>query len=161
MAKYEEGLKILEKAGLTQTKFKRGLFNVVYLGQYPFGDKHAEVEIQYQPWLRGARLKLSFPYDKFDQGLIDAYDKNFPDEVGMWGRSSPSFKQAIIDFKRGQSPSSPYRIELLEAGRRVEIEVSTPVFHYGEAGFNQAIAKLSSLLRNGPFHEDVLTHLFA
>ena len=91
---------------------------------------------------------------------MDLYDSLFPEEKSAWGRSTPKFTQAIVDYMRGQV-GSPNRIELLEAETDLHIVLGVSTLNGGEAGLQQGIDKLSFELRKGPMHEQVLTHMFA
>lgn len=159
--KYQADVAYLEGRGLHTEKTVEKFFGFHYEGYYPFGEKRCDLQIDYRPFSKTATLEMRFPYGKRDADLEAAYDTAFPEEKGMWGRSSPSFEQAIIDYNRGQSEGSPLRIRLTQGGTRVEISITIATLKGGAEGFHQAIGRFYFELRQGQLHRDVLIHLFA
>ena len=159
--KYDAQVAYLESRGLVTTFTQEKLFSFRYEGYFPFGEKKCELKMEYRPFSKSASLELGFPYAKRDPELEAAYDAAFPEEKGMWGRSSPSFEQAIIDYNRGQSEGSPLQIKLKESGTYVQISIVISTMKGGAEGFQQAIQRFYFELHQGQLHRDVLIHLFA
>ncbi len=103
-------------------------------------------------------VELTMVYDPFSPDLKKEYDRLFPEEQGMWGRSSPAFPQAIRDYMRGQAHSSNL-VELRDHGKTLYIRIG--IAGLGSDGFLSCLQRASLEFRKGLLHADVLFHIFA
>lgn len=151
---------LLEQKGLTIKTFKPKLFGLNVEADYPIGDKTMIVRLSYSSFGGSMRAEFDIPYSPMKGPLMDEYDRVFPEEKNAWGRSSPKFEQAIVDYMRGQAHSSTI-VELREHKTRLYIAFSVGVSARKEAGFEEGLNKVSFEMRKGMIHGDILFHLFA
>ena len=102
-------------------------------------------------------------YIRGEEKMVRLYDEHFPEEKSMWGRSTPSFRQAIIDYMRGQKMVASERQFYIGINEENMVEIRLHAYgkRRGEEGFLSALAVLEYELEKGQLHRDVLTHLFA
>lgn len=155
----------LRKRGVIVDEESPSIFGYALRGHYPFGDKKAEFSILYVSLSKKAMLHMTFPiYRVGDEEMVASYDKFFPKEKSQWGRSTPSFRQAIVDYMRGQALCPAERrnyIGIDDEKGIVEIRLVAKGKTMGEKGFIDAYRLLQYELEAGQLHRDVLTHLFA
>ena len=156
--KYQKGLDFLANRGVNVLSTQKTLFGYKAEGEYRFGQEKASLSLSYSSLGKSMSVELSMPYDPFSKDLQGEYDRLFPEEKNMWGRSSPSFPQAIKDYLRGQKHSSNL-VELREHGKLLYIRIG--VAGLGKDGFLSCLQKASLEFRKGLLHADVLFHLFA
>lgn len=118
------------------------------------------LDLSFAGLFRSLTADIHIPYSPFAGPLMELYDATFPEEKTMWGRSTPKFTQAIIDYMRGQAHSGTV-VELLNAESDLHIFMTVPTMTGGENGLKQGLDRLSFELRKGALHEQVLTHMFA
>ena len=155
----------LRKKGVVIEEESPSVFGYALKGHYPFGEKKASFTLLFVSLSKKAMLHLSFPiYRIGDKDMEEAYDRFFPKEKNEWGRSSPSFRQAIKDYSRGQALCPAERrnyIEIDDETGMVEIRLVAKGKSMGEKGLIDAYRLLQYELEAGQLHRDVLTHLFA
>ena len=155
----------LEKKGVVIEEDAPSLFGYALKGYYPLGDRKVSFSFLFVSLSKTARLLLTFPiYHQGDQEMVDVYDRFFPKEKNQWGRSNPPFRQAIIDYMRGQALCPMDRrnsIEIKDEEGLVEIRLIAKGNAMGEKGMLDAFRKIQYELEMGQLHRDVLTHLFA
>ena len=158
-------LEHLASKGVIVDEESPSLFGYAIKGHYPFGEKEVRFTILYISLTKKASLHLTFPvYRPGDTAMEEAYDTFFPKEKSQWGRSTPSFRQATIDYMRGQALCPAERrnyIGIDDESGMVEIRLIAKGKSMGEKGFIDAYRLLQYELEAGQLHRDVLTHLFA
>lgn len=150
----------LKTKGICIEKEKKSLFGARLLLSYPIGEKKMTLDISYSSLFRSLTADIHIPYSPFKGPLMDEYDRIFPEEKNAWGRSTPKFTQAIIDYMRGQKGSGN-KVELLNAESDLHLSLAVGVAAGGDGGLKHGLERLSFELRKGAIHEDVLTHMFA
>ena len=158
--RYENTLTWLKTRGICVEKCKKSLFGVRLLCSYPIGEKKTTLDLLFFSIFRSLTANIHIPYSPFKGPLMDLYDATFPEEKTAWGRSSPKFGQAIVDYMRGQAGTGN-RVELLNGETDLHILLAVAANNGGEDGLRQGLDRLSFELRKGPLHEQVLTHMFA
>ena len=156
--KYQKGLDFLANRGVNVISTRKSLFGFKADCEYPFGQEKVALALSYSSLGKSMLIEFSMPYDPFSEDLKNEYDRLFPEEKNMWGRSSPSFPQAITDYMRGQKHSSNL-VELRDHGKLLYIRIG--VAGLGQDGFLSCLQKASFEFRKGLLHADVLFHLFA
>ena len=158
-------LRFLSSRGAIDVEEAPSIFGYSLKGCYPLGERRVEFSFLFVSLTKKGMLHLTFPlFTPGNQEMIDAYDSFFPKEKNQWGRSTPSFRQAIIDYMRGQELCPPERrnyIGIDEERQIVEIRLIERGKAMGEKGMIDAFRKLRYELEMGQLHRDVLTHLFA
>ena len=148
----------LEKAGVEVDTYKHGFWSDSI--NLLFETKAGPVTIKLIWSKVFGSLSYSLTFPKPSKELEEVYDSFFPQEKTMFGRSSPSFRQSIIDFHRGQEKSSnPIKIVLQPDS--VLIQGGVPTKGRGDQGLLDGLKLISKTFRTGPLHNDVLFHLFA
>lgn len=148
----------LEKAGVEVDSYKHGFFDNKIALSFKTSAGPVTIKLTWSKVFGSLSYTLSFP--KPSKELEEVYDSFFPKEKTMFGRSSPSFRQAIIDFHRGQEKSSsPIKIVLQPDS--VLIQGGVPTKGRGDQGLLDGLKLVSKTFRTGPLHNDVLFHLFA
>lgn len=158
--RYQSIIEMLTSRGIVVEKSKTSLFGAYLSCSYPIGEKKMMLALSYSSVFRSVNVDIHIPYSPFKGPLMDLYDSLFPEEKSMWGRSTPKFTQAIVDYMRGQV-GGLNKVELLQGETDLHLVLGTPTSFGGEGGFKQGIEKISFELRRGPMHEQVLTHMFA
>ena len=158
--RYEAVIEKLKTRGICVEKWKKSLFGAQILCSYPIGEKKMTLDISFSSTFHSLVADIHIPYSPFKGPLMDLYDATFPEEKTAWGRSTPKFTQAIVDYMRGQSGSGN-RVELLNGETDLHILLAVSTLSGGEEGLQQGLDHLSFELRKGPLHEQVLTHMFA
>ena len=148
----------LEKAGVKVTSYTHGFWSdkISLLYETKAGD--VTIDLQWSKVFGSLNYVLSFP--KPSKELEEVYDSIFPQEKTMFGRSSPSFRQSIIDFQRGQEKSSN-PIKVILQPDSVNVIGGVPTKGRGDQGLLDGLKLISKTFRTGPLHNDVLFHLFA
>ena len=156
--KYQKGLDFLANRGVNVISTRKSLFGFKADCQYHYGQENLSLGLSYSSLGKSMIVELTMPYDPHSEDLKSEYDRLFPEEKGMWGRSSPAFPQAIKDYMRGQAHSSNL-VELRDHGKTLYIRIG--VAGLGQDGFLSCLQKASFEFRKGLLHADVLFHLFA
>ena len=155
----------LKSLGVEIENESPSLFGYALKGYYPLGERRVHFFYLFGSLSKRATLQMDFPiYKNGDQEMIDAYDSFFPKEKNAWGRSTPSFRQAIKDYMRGQElcpVASRNYIGINDDQGIVEIRLVASSRSMGEKGMIEAFKKLRYELEQGQLHRDVLSHLFA
>ncbi|MDY6392192.1 MAG: hypothetical protein SPL80_05090 [Bacilli bacterium] len=159
-SKYPSVIEYLQKEGLTVKSASSSLFSTNIVATLPIGNKQLTCTLSYSSFMRSLSVDIVFPYSPADKSLEAEYDRRFPNEKGMIGRSTPVFEQAIIDYMRGQGTTGNL-VEFRNHRTEVHIALSKGSDYKKEQGFLDALKKASFELRKGALHEDVLTHMFA
>ena len=157
---YQRAFDLLKSKGLDIGTYKKKFSGLSVEAFYPMGDKKVEIHLSYSSFLGSTRAEFFIPYSPLPGPLMEAYDRVFPEEKNAWGRSSPKFEQAIVDYMRGQAHSSTV-VELRDHKKLLYIAFSVPVNGRKEEGFIESIGKISFEMRKGMIHGDVLFHMFA
>ena len=156
--KYQKGLDFLANRGVNVVSAHKSLFGFKADCEYVYGQEKLSLGLSYSALGKSMIVELAMPYDPFSEDLKAEYDRLFPEERAMWGRSSPAFRQAIKDYMRGQAHSSNL-VELRDHGRTLYVRIG--VAGLGQDGFLSCLQKASFEFRKGLLHADVLFHLFA
>ena len=156
--KYQNGLDFLANRGVNVLSTRKSLFGISVQGEYAYGQEKLSLALSYSSLGKSLVTELSIPYDCFSKSLREEYDRLFPEEKEMWGRSSPALPQAIIDYMRGQAHSANL-VELREHGKILFIRIG--VAGLGKDAFLNCLQKASFEFRKGLLHADVLFYLFA
>ncbi|MCR5348522.1 MAG: hypothetical protein K6E59_02825 [Bacilli bacterium] len=159
-ASYENVLDGLRRSGIRIDSFRRRLFGVSLIGAYPFGGLELKIRLGFSSFAKTLVGEFYIPYSPTKGPLMDEYDRVFPEEKSMWGRSTPKFPKAIEDYMRGQGEGRNLA-ELIDHKQTLHVLVRVLVPVSGPQGFASGISKLSFEMRKGALHEDVLTHMFA
>jgi len=159
-SQYESTRAFLESRGVKVNELKSRLFGALIHASYPFGDKEVAIDLDYSSFHHSLMATFLIPYSPIKGPLMEEYDRVFPEEKSAWGRSSPKFEQAIVDYMRGQTHSGT-KVELRNHKSELFIQffVSTPASK--EAGLLDCLKKASFEMRQGMIHGDVLFHMFA
>ena len=156
--KYQNGIDFLANHGVNLLSSRKSLFGFKAEGEYEYGQEKLSLGLSYSSLFKSLVVELTMHYDPFSEDLKAEYDRLFPQEKEMWGRSSPRFPKAIEDHMRGQAHSINL-VELRDHGKTLFIRLGVS----GEGGdaFLVCLKKASFEFRKGVLHSDVLFHLFA
>ena len=158
--KYVTALRALESRGVFLDAARASFVGVRASMRYPFGDKALRIELSYSSLFHSCLVEFHIPYSPSRGPLMDEYDRVFPEEKSLWGRSTPPFPRAIQDYMRGQAHSGTV-VELREHKTLLYIRFSVVSASGGVNGLNQVLERISFEMRKGMIHGDVLTHMFA
>ncbi len=148
----------LAKRGVEVAFYKRKLFAIDLTLVYPLPCGEVKIVGTWSKFFGSFTFMMTFP--KPSKELEEVYDSFFPEEKTMFGRSSPSFRQAIMDYERGQKKAEN-PISVVYDGKQVTISGGVATHGKGDEGLLSGLENLSKTMRTGPLHGDVLFHLFA
>ena len=156
--RYPNSFAYLEKNHLSVASFSHHLFSDdLKVEMSLYADKKLTINLSYSRLFGSLSYELHFPLPNKELEAI--YDSYFPKEKSMFGRSSPSFRQAVIDYMRGQEHApNPIKVTV---GEDVAIVGAVLAKGRKDAGLLSGLRELSKTMRTGPLHNDVLFHLFA
>lgn len=157
---YERALGFLRSKGMKVIEAKKKPMGLNMILEYPFGQKKVEVRLFYHSFFHSLRAEFHIPYSPVDKELQEEYDRVFASEKNAWGKSSPKFEQAIVDYMRGQAHSGT-TVELRDHKKELFISFGVAVNGRKEEGLLEGLGKVSFEMRQGMIHGDVLFHMFA
>lgn len=166
MKKAPSVIENLTRRGVIIDSESPSLFGYAVEGHFPIDEQRKlTFTLLYLGLSKKAMIHIAFPlYHRGDEIMEEHYNRRFPQEKNMWGRSTPNFRQAIKDYMRGQDLCPPERrnyIGIDDEKGIVEIRLQSKGKKMGEEGFLYALQVMEYELEKGQLHRDVLTHLFA